>query len=114
MAVDIINQRRVELDKLIEALQEKETLYREGIEQCIGPVETDKRRVKANQKRQGSANTVKRLVDIMFTFGRTLNADNIISARTLSVDETGCCRKILCATYPRQSFTSVLNIFVKE
>lgn len=39
-AIEIIKQHRTQLEKLIVALEEKETLYREDIEKCIGPVVT--------------------------------------------------------------------------
>ena len=33
-----VKQHRKKLDELIAALEEKETLYREDIERCLGPV----------------------------------------------------------------------------
>jgi len=42
-AMEIIKQHRIQLDRLIAELEEKETLYREDIEKCVGPVEPGKR-----------------------------------------------------------------------
>ena len=37
-AIEIIKQHRTLLDQLIAELEEKETLHREDIEKCLGPV----------------------------------------------------------------------------
>ncbi|MGD8811959.1 MAG: ATP-dependent zinc metalloprotease FtsH, partial [Thioalkalispiraceae bacterium] len=41
-ASEIIQQHREQLDQLIQQLEEKETLHREDIEKCLGPVTPDK------------------------------------------------------------------------
>ena len=41
-AQEIIKQHRPQLEKLIATLKEKETLHREEIENCLGPVATKK------------------------------------------------------------------------
>jgi len=41
-AADTIEQHRKELDRLVDALEKKETLAREDIEQCLGPASVKK------------------------------------------------------------------------
>jgi len=42
-AIEIIKQHRIKLEQLIAELEEKETLNREDIEKCLGPIATKKR-----------------------------------------------------------------------